>query len=37
MPGYRKTPEEVKRIEELLEPTRFVVDEFSIDFKTTWG
>lgn len=36
MPGFRKTPEEVGRIEKFLRPARFKEDAAAIDFKTTW-
>jgi hypothetical protein len=34
--GYRKTPEELERIQNFLKPARFTGQEIGIEFKTSW-
>jgi hypothetical protein len=36
MPGFVKTDEELERIEAFFNPWRYVIDEISCDFETTW-
>lgn len=36
MPGYRKTAEEVKNIENFLAPSRFICEELAVKFETSW-
>jgi hypothetical protein len=36
MPGYFKTAEEVERIENFLQPSRFTCDELRVGFTTSW-
>lgn len=37
MPGYVKTDEEIRNIEEFLAPSRFIAEELIIEFETSWA
>lgn len=36
MPGFVKTSEEVRIIENFLSPSRFIVEDLTVQFQTTW-